>query len=653
MALYLEQSSMIYGDSDPALDNLREKIGINFTSDSLDPLALNRFHSARMSSGDKWVGVVSVVKAQRKLKKTKSTIGSSSLPDDDATEGDNSFLDEEGDDFGVSQVSSAEISAKACLFYVQHGGSAPPQTIVDMLARRCRRAEYRVWGLHAFRRVLRNITFASAQQDALLWLRPAFRGSNGSVDEDHHGLNVAAIRHHYNKGLAGCDSKTLDTVQDAFQDLYIDLASTLITVAKRCDLALGHAAMWAWALDFEENDHTFLLQADIISSLRGIISLDTLAAHARTVLDDEAVANVFRGTLEEVDINDLRSWKAWPSHYVREALKNGHLSKRELIMHMKSSPAGIISNPDWWAENNLDSTARDAVYAHGPESLLATYESFLAITSSSTSVMHNRSSFEEAPLMVDRSRPTLMPKLSHGPSTRTNLVRVKTGELMGETALTSDGLGSSIHANSSFEFRQLRVCAWSLFRLIATLALGGSTGRREAEANQAAMATSKALKKIGINGEGEGHFPPNAPDSPIRSPRKQHVESSGMMKSGEHPSSLINAIFHVIECEIEMAAAYIGHIGDDGWADIEPEEVETVRQVSCMCVCVCIEREIDVKQDFAYLPTLFPSLLPNTVDVIQAAPLLEVLFRYTSVSKVPRQTQDAPRTTGDPKSRLS
>jgi hypothetical protein len=219
------------------------------------------------------------------------------------------------------------------------------------------------------------------------------------------------------------------------------------------------------------------------------------------------------------------------------------------------------------------STARDAVYYHNPETLLAAYENFLSLSASSSSKM-SEASFDDSVLPPDRLKPTLLHRMSSGPSRPINLVRVKTGELHGEQSIIPDVLGSSIHANSAFEFRQLRLCAWSLFRLLATLALGGSAGRKEAEATQAAMATTRALKKNNGEAEVSTVFPPNAPDSPVRSPRRT---AASVGENSKPENSLIHSIFLTIEREMEMAVAYVSGNGDEGWADIEPLEVEMVR----------------------------------------------------------------------------
>ncbi len=80
-------------------------------------------------------------------------------------------------------------------------------------------------------------------------------------------------------------------------------------------MSLGHSLLWSWALDFEDYDHEFLIRVGIVSTIHQIASLDTLAAHARSVLDDEGDSGVERGAAEEIfdPVAALR-WRPWSVH---------------------------------------------------------------------------------------------------------------------------------------------------------------------------------------------------------------------------------------------------------------------------------------------------------------------------------------------------
>ena len=87
--------------------------------------------------------------------------------------------------------------------------------------------------------------------------------------------------------------------------------------------------------------------------------------------DDEAdAAAALEATL-------LVPWQPWPLHYVRSALRTGSLTKRELLLHVKSAPAGTVS-PDFARANRLDQRTRLLAAQHTLSSALALYEAFLA-----------------------------------------------------------------------------------------------------------------------------------------------------------------------------------------------------------------------------------------------------------------------------------
>ena len=56
-------------------------------------------------------------------------------------------------------VSASNAMIELCLIYAESGSAASPPLLMKALATRNQRARHRVWGLQAFRRLLRNIRY--------------------------------------------------------------------------------------------------------------------------------------------------------------------------------------------------------------------------------------------------------------------------------------------------------------------------------------------------------------------------------------------------------------------------------------------------------------------------------------------------------------
>jgi hypothetical protein len=79
------------------------------------------------------------------------------------------------------------------LKYLQTGKYAPPTILLTLLARRQRRAEERIHGLHCMTKALRSVTLPSVLADLVQWIRPSLRGV--SAVERH--LELCEAHHRY------------------------------------------------------------------------------------------------------------------------------------------------------------------------------------------------------------------------------------------------------------------------------------------------------------------------------------------------------------------------------------------------------------------------------------------------------------------------
>ena len=172
---------------------------------------------------------------------------------------------------------------------------APPCVVAALAERRRTRAKQRAFGLQAQRAFLGALSFSSATTDCLLWLRPAMRGRVQFMEELEEeaglrrpGVDTAGIRHHYMKGLAACSLPLTERVQASFVSLFTELGELLLQAASDSDPGMAHAIMWNWGLDFEPQDHEFLLRVGIVPSLHRMITIKR--HHDRARLEATAAA---------------------------------------------------------------------------------------------------------------------------------------------------------------------------------------------------------------------------------------------------------------------------------------------------------------------------------------------------------------------------
>lgn len=159
----------------------------------------------------------------------------------------------------VTGLEKIKVACGPAQQFLYTGQAAHPDVLRALFARRRVRACQRLYGLKAQNALLGAVSLSSATLDALMFLKPAFRGRIRFVEDlisegrDVSAVvpDVASIRHHYLKALEGAPSPLQDLVQAAFIALFTRLSEVLASAASEGDLALGRAAMWNWALDFE------------------------------------------------------------------------------------------------------------------------------------------------------------------------------------------------------------------------------------------------------------------------------------------------------------------------------------------------------------------------------------------------------------------
>ena len=274
---------------------------------------------------------------------------------------------------GVSPADVGDLSA-ILTHYVLFAIDAPPAVVAALAERRRTRAKQRAFGLQAQRAFLGSLSFSSAACDCLLWLRPSMRGRVQFMEEleveagQRPGqVDTAGIRHHYMKGLAACSRELTDTVQASFVSLFTEMGELLLQAAADSDPGMAHVIMWNWGLDFEPQDHEFLLRVGIVPSLHRMITVKR--HHDRALLDTATGA----GT---ADPADAAAWVPWSVGDVRSCLRNGAITKRELLEHMHDAPRARVPQ-SFWASSPLDGDISHVARTTSIDVLLRHYTSFV------------------------------------------------------------------------------------------------------------------------------------------------------------------------------------------------------------------------------------------------------------------------------------
>ncbi|KAG1709280.1 hypothetical protein DVH05_019923 [Phytophthora capsici] len=359
-----EEAERLKGDSQIALFNLAEKWSAHKTPPSLQPM-LERWKTLGEVDSSRWSGIVDVLRAQDRWRARRASIQVPAFSTNASSLAPMVNIDTEGaDDVHESKkydyTDSFSAMMKACELYIRDGTGAPPEVLALLLERRQRRSDSRLFGLQAMKTIVSLLSYDSAIHNALIFLRPAMRGFTESEKESRElndGQVVAetfraTVRHHYLKGLEGCNRQIIENVQGAFCDLYAYLAQLLggssYTVS---DPQLKQTILCAWSLDFEPRDHQFLLDTGVLSKLQEIFSISSIL---REAVDDSS--SLFNQSLSRDLVHEYSSinWHPLSEEFVQQGLlRSGCMTKRDVILLLHRAPHYAFSS-EWWMKNELD-----------------------------------------------------------------------------------------------------------------------------------------------------------------------------------------------------------------------------------------------------------------------------------------------------------
>ena len=273
---------------------------------------------------------------------------------------------------------AADAAYQAVNCYVRTGGCAPPSLLQSVMSRRTLRAQQRLRGLQALLSILQSTSLDPVKEDATACLRPALRGRSLEEREargSSTGVSAALAtllappaespftlsRHHFLSGLEGAGAQVQALVRSCFfRLLHVNAAMLERCITKTGDVSLAHTVMWNVAVDYEHGDHGAVLDARLLPIL-GKYIMDK-QAH-----DDTAVAGLA-----------AVPWHAWetiPPSEIRACLRDGTLSKRDVLLYMKSCPREII-NDDWWARHNLSGSVGALLTTASLATVSTAYTSF-------------------------------------------------------------------------------------------------------------------------------------------------------------------------------------------------------------------------------------------------------------------------------------
>ncbi|KAE9350182.1 hypothetical protein PF008_g6565 [Phytophthora fragariae] len=527
-----EEAERIKGDSQVALLNLAEKWSAQKTPPSLQPM-LERWKTLGEADSSKWSGIVDVLRAQHRWRARRASIQALAIPTSalvpnttqQPTDSDDNDDIDASDDVTVSKkydyTNSFSAMMKACELYIRDGTGAPPEILALLLERRQRRSDSRLFGLQAMKSIISLLSYDSAIHNALIFLRPAMRGFTDSEKESRElndGQVVAetfraTVRHHYLKGLEGCNRQTIDSVQGAFCDLYAYLAQLLggSSGYSVSDPQLKQTILCAWSLDFEPRDHQFLLDTGMLSKLQEIFSISSVL---REAVADNNCTNGTDGAVTSSSLHQYSSinWHPLSEEFVQQGLlQSGYMTKRDVIRLLRRAPHYACSAA-WWKKNELDlESATDAVpltSRHTASSLSLLYADMLAGLQRKLLGPPARTSSSHALLFGDDDDDV---DFSDSDDAYVSEGQIGRGELVTGASQPLDAAASKLilqwNACTDEQMiirKQTRRCAWVVFRFLASTGISGAYERREGEAKSvAAFAKQKRkqrLQKAGSSG---------------------------------------------------------------------------------------------------------------------------------------------------------
>nr|CCA25867.1 HECT E3 ubiquitin ligase putative [Albugo laibachii Nc14] len=393
-------------DSQLALSDLAEKWSSQKTPPSLEPM-LERWRTLKQADSSNWSGIVSVLRAQHQWRLRRDS-ASNKYREGFTQEN----IDEDEDTSRVVHKSSFAAMLRACDLYIRNGIGAPPDLLKALLDRRQRRLEMRKFGLDAIFSLLKSLSFDSARIHAIMFLRPALRGFTNAVkqakeyaDSDVLSQDLelyseagktsggvpsettfrATERHHYLNGLEGCHRSNVVRVQKSFNRLYSFLADLIhpkLGDAQHFDTQLKQMILSAFCLDFEPQDHSFLLKSGILEVLHDFFSVKTAKK-----IDQMGTPPITEGDRNAMIFGDAQKSYLWfplSEDFVQKSiLQNGFVTKRDILWLLFHSPRFACSK-QWWKDHRLPhpwgttlATFIKAVKRHTASSLALLYADYI------------------------------------------------------------------------------------------------------------------------------------------------------------------------------------------------------------------------------------------------------------------------------------
>ncbi len=166
--------------------------------------------------------------------------------------------------------------------YLIHGGQAPPKCLLAILARRHVRANHRALGLALVHHLVELLPLDVAKQDVLLPLRQALRGETELVARDM-ATAESTSRHHPLIHLEGVSKAAADRVLAAFRSVYHTSVTLLSSHVRRVGGAgMVHAVAWICSMEVvpEAGDVDNIVDNRLMNTLRSLFTLTTSTAPA-------------------------------------------------------------------------------------------------------------------------------------------------------------------------------------------------------------------------------------------------------------------------------------------------------------------------------------------------------------------------------------
>ena len=401
----------------------------------------------------------------------------------------NSFDESDDDDFDVqlSETSEDRIKAtcEAVAQYIKYGALASPSLIRLMIKLRTARIQQRIAGLTYFNNLLRVTSFPSIHLDCISALRQAMGGLLGKEaygkDNLQNGYEKViddtafAIKkvHHYMKNIEGCPPKLVQEVHEHFQALFkvlVELLEESTDDGYADNSSFVQVLLDTLTLDYQPIDHKLLHSSKLLSCLKNCLSLkhqNSVAKAWYEKYEDDWYPS--QQQKRKNDINMKFGWNPWPPHIVRRALTTGNLSIREVICKIRETPSNLLVN-DFWKSYRINGSLEDAVKVHTVSSILEAYDECLRMGMKTKL----EASFDKSQMKQLEKHCTRVQAVFRGMRARQRVSLLRDGAHIEKSRIASDVTSFKSLVGMGNEVRQLRKGAWSLFRFITTIAVGGT-----------------------------------------------------------------------------------------------------------------------------------------------------------------------------------